>query len=39
MEELVDMAQMGIGTAILGYSDDDVNSYVIESINKESIQP
>ncbi len=30
----IDMAQMGIGTAILGYADDDVNSYVIESINK-----
>ena len=30
----IDMAQMGIGTAILGYADKDINSYVIESIDK-----
>jgi len=28
----IDMAQNGIGTAILGYSDDDVNSSVIKAI-------
>ena len=31
--EYIDMAQNGIGTAILGYSDDDVNSAVISAIN------
>ena len=30
----IDMAQNGIGTAILGYADDDVNQSVIEAINK-----
>lgn len=30
----IDMAQMGIGTAILGYSDDDVNSAVVEAVDK-----
>lgn len=30
----VDMAQMGIGTAILGYSDEDVNAAVTEAIEK-----
>lgn len=30
--EYVDMAQMGIGSAILGYSDDDVNNAVRECI-------
>lgn len=30
----IDMAQMGIGTAILGYADEDINSYVIENIDK-----
>jgi glutamate-1-semialdehyde 2,1-aminomutase len=29
----IDMAQNGIGTAILGYADDDVNQSVIEAIN------
>lgn len=29
----VDMAQMGIGTAILGYADDDVDNKVKEAIN------
>lgn len=31
--EYIDMAQNGIGTAILGYSDDDVNDAVIKAIN------
>ena len=31
--KFIDMAQMGIGTAILGYSDKDVNNYVIENIH------
>ena len=30
----IDMAQNGIGTAILGYADDDVNQSVIKAINK-----
>jgi len=29
----IDMAQNGIGTAILGYSDDDVNQSVVNAIN------
>lgn len=32
--KFIDMAQMGIGTAILGYSDSEINEHVIESINK-----
>ncbi len=30
----IDMAQNGLGTAILGYADDDVNQSVIKAINK-----
>lgn len=30
----VDMAQMGIGTAILGYCDEDVNNAVMNAVNK-----
>ncbi len=30
----IDMAQNGIGTAILGYADDDVNQSVINAVNK-----
>jgi glutamate-1-semialdehyde 2,1-aminomutase len=30
----IDMAQNGIGTAILGYADDDVNQSVIKAINQ-----
>jgi len=32
--ELVDMAQMGIGTALLGYCNDHVDGAVIDAINK-----
>lgn len=32
--EYIDMAQMGIGTAILGYSDEDINAAVQEAIEK-----
>lgn len=32
-KEYIDMAQMGIGSAILGYSDDDVNKKVKEAID------
>ena len=31
--QYIDMAQMGIGTAILGYADDDVDNKVKEAIN------
>jgi len=32
--EYIDMAQMGIGTAILGYADDEVDKAVKEAINR-----
>ncbi|PCJ20686.1 MAG: aminotransferase class III [Candidatus Cloacimonadota bacterium] len=32
--EYIDMAQSGVGSAILGYSDDDINEAVIQAIHK-----
>lgn len=35
--EYIDMSYMGIGACILGYADEDVNSAVIEAVNKGSM--
>tara|TARA_B100000315_G_scaffold260917_1_gene327320 strand:- start:10738 stop:12042 length:1305 start_codon:yes stop_codon:yes gene_type:complete len=36
-KEYIDFAQMGVGSCILGYADDDVNKEVIKSINNSNM--